>query len=39
MPESRKWSIIEELMGILKPLQSDTKVMSTEKYPSISCSI
>ena len=36
MPEGQEWSIIEELISILKPFQSATEAMSTQKYPSIS---
>ena len=36
MPENQEWTVIEELITILKTFQSITEAMSKEKYPSIS---
>lgn len=34
--EGDEWTIIEEIIAVLKPFQQATEAMSTEKYPSIS---
>lgn len=36
MPESGEWTLIEQLVEILKPFQVATEVMSGEKYPTVS---
>ena len=36
MPESADWTLIEQLVEILKPFQIATEVMSGDKYPTVS---
>ena len=36
MPEGEEWSIIDNLIKILKPFQRITEAMSNEKFPTIS---
>ena len=36
MSESADWTLIEQLLEILKPFQIATEVMSGDKYPTVS---
>ena len=36
LPENEEWSIIEDLLGVLKPFCDSTTIMSGSRYPTFS---